>query len=110
MEAKIQKKTIEYLYKNSINNTSRKKTYPIDNEDIVLPVRIDTVNVGVKSMENQMFIRVSFVGSGKYYELGIQSERFNFWCEFCRSFYIDKPDLDFLYENDEFDEFAQVGE
>lgn len=103
-------KTTQYLYKHAINNTSRKKTYPSDNGDIVQPYRIDTLNIGVKSMENQLFIRVSFVGSNKYYELGIQYERFDFWSDYCKSFYNQKPDLDFMDTDDEeeVDEFAFV--
>ena len=115
MKAETKKKAIKYLYEKGVNNASRKKTFPKDNEEILKPISIDVVNVGVKSLENQMFVRVSFVGSGKYYELGIQSDRWLFWTEFCKNCYIDKPDIDFLdeeyeddYEEEEYDEFAQM--
>lgn len=105
-------KTIQYLYERAVNVSGRKKSYPKDNEDITKPYSLDTINIGVKSLENQLFIRVSFRGaSNKYYELGIQYDRIDYWFNFVKSLYVDSPELDFLLdseeEEEEYDEFAR---
>ena len=102
-------KTIQYLYERAVNVSGRKKSYPKDNDDIVKPYSVDTINIGVKSLENQIFVRVSFRGaSNKYYELGIQYDRVDYWFKFCKSLYNENPELDFMFDDDEEeDEFAR---
>lgn len=98
MREEDKQKAIRYLYEKGINNSSRKKSFPRENNEISLPYQIDVINVGVKALENQAFIRVSFIGSMKFYDLGIQYDRFDYWCNFAKSFYNISNDMDMLDE------------
>jgi len=84
MEQKNYQKLVEYLYKSGINNTGRRKTRPTDNEDILKPLDIDTINLGKDRLKRLLFVRVLFVGSNKWYELHINSEKYDWWADTIR--------------------------
>lgn len=68
------KKVTDFLYKRSLNTSSRIKTYPKDNKNIVTPVEISILNTGKDYIKRELFVRVSFVGSDKYYQHHLSNE------------------------------------
>ena len=91
-------RTVEFLYQRALNVSSRIKSFAKDDSAIEKPLVVDTINIGVEHLQNRLFIRLSFVGSGKYYSLGIEKDKLPYWMDFVMSFYNSNRnfDLDFL--------------
>lgn len=62
------KKIAEWLYERATNTSSRKLTRPKDNENILQPIDISTINTGKDFLTKRTFVRVRFVGSDVFYE------------------------------------------
>ena len=63
------RKIAEWLYDRVTNTSSRKLTRPKDNQNILEPIDISTINTGKDFLTKRTFVRLRFVGSDVFYEM-----------------------------------------
>ena len=102
-------KILEYLYVNGINHTGNRKFRPKDNDDIIKPLGLSNIGMNFESDFNQLTIRVQFSGSGKFYTMGIDINKKDYWFKTISEFIVEKPFIDFDNFDDEESEY-QVDE
>lgn len=88
-----QKKIVDYLFKNCVNTSSRKVARPKDEPNVV--VEITTIGLSYNPFYNQMTVRVQFVGSEKFFVLGIDNHRIDYWFNNMKEFIVESSDIDF---------------
>ena len=91
-----QKQALAIVWTKATNTTQRVVNRPKENESITLPPSFATINVGVDTTKNRLFVRASFIGSEhKYYELGISETEYKDWTEIVLSHYGLKSEDDY---------------
>lgn len=91
------KKVADYLYKYAVNTSSRKKSYPSDYTEISdNRMVVGTIGLDVNTSYNQCTVRVQFVGSEKFFVLGIGIEKFDYWYGMVKLFTVSRPDIELL--------------
>jgi len=96
MKSEKQKKVAEYLFKYSVNTSSRKESRPKEYEDVVSNgKKISNIALDLNVSYNQLTIRTKFVGSDKYFAFGFNTEDYDYWSKIMSEFIICKPEIDF---------------
>ena len=100
------KKKVEmYLFENTVNTSSRTTSTPKDYPDIISNgKKISNIAIDQNVLYNQLTIRVKFVGSEKFFALGIENSLLANWINTWKLFVIENP----LYTLGIFDEEKEV--
>ena len=64
----VKDKIAKFMFDNGINSTGNKRNIPINDSNIIQPLKLDLVNTGIDFVKNQRFVRVRFLGSSKHYD------------------------------------------
>ena len=74
METKNYQRLVKYLYENSVNTSRRVVTKPKDDENIIESADISLINLGVDRIKKEIFVRVQFLGSQKFYQYHVHKD------------------------------------
>ena len=94
-----------YLFENTVNTSSRTTSTPKDYPDIINNgKKISNIAIDQNVLYNQLTIRVKFVGSEKFFALGVENSLLTNWINAWKLFIIENP----LYTLGIFDEEKEV--
>lgn len=68
------RKIAEFLYDKTTNTSSRKLTRPQDNDKILQPIEIGTINTGKDFIQKKSFVRIQFKGSDTWYSMHFRDD------------------------------------
>lgn len=78
----VRDKIADFMYKNGTNPSNNVRTPAEYDEKILSPVKLEMVNMGIDFVKKLRFVRVKFLGSGKYYEYHFATkDEFKIWCK-----------------------------
>lgn len=92
MSQEIKSKIALYLLDKAVNTSSRKLTKPRDYKEILdNKATVEHIGLDINSAYNQATIRVSFIGSEKYFTMGIEYDKMDYWYQKVKLFYLVDP-------------------
>ena len=81
-----------YLFENTVNTSSRTTSTPKDYPDIINNgKKISNIAIDQNVLYNQLTIRVKFVGSEKFFALGVENSLLANWINAWKLFIIENP-------------------
>ena len=81
-----------YLFENTVNTSSRTTSTPKDYPDIINNgKKISNIAIDQNVLYNQLTIRVKFVGSEKFFALGVENSLLTNWINAWKLFIIENP-------------------
>lgn len=104
MSQEIKSKIALYLLDKAVNTSSRKLTKPRDYKEILdNKATVEHIGLDINSAYNQATIRVSFIGSEKYFTMGIEYDKMDYWYQKVKLFYLVDP-LALEFESNDIEE------
>lgn len=99
MDKQKKKQLAKYLSQKTVNTSSRKRSIPTDYEAIVSNgCEISGIGLSFNTQYHQLTVRVEFVGSEKWFTLGVERDKYYYWSKIIEELTVSSVDIDIFAE------------